>query len=179
MRLLLILCCFVVATTARADQTDPRLETLFARLRQADAFEAPAIEATIWQVWAITRTEEAILPYRMGVAAMEGGRLAEALAQFDDVVAKAPDFSEGWNKRATVLYLLRRFDESAADVERTLALEPRHFGALAGLGLIRRAQGRDGEALTALERALAVNPHMDQIATAVRDLRRRVRGRAI
>ncbi|MCC7273141.1 MAG: tetratricopeptide repeat protein [Alphaproteobacteria bacterium] len=179
MRLFLVLCCLLLAGAARADQTDERLDGLFARLRAPDAAEAGTVEATIWRVWAITRTEEAILPFRRGVAAMEEGRLPEALAAFDDVVAKAPEFAEGWNKRATVLYLLRRYDESAADVARTLALEPRHFGALAGLGLIRRAQDRDAEALAAFERGLAVNPHMEQIAGAVRTLRTRVRGRAI
>ncbi|MGE0725130.1 MAG: tetratricopeptide repeat protein [Alphaproteobacteria bacterium] len=127
----------------------------------------------------ITRTEEAIIPFRRGLAAMESGRLEDALALFDDVVAKAPDFAEGWNKRATVLYLLGRLRESAVDVARTLDLEPRHFGALAGLGLIRRTEGRDAEALAAFEQGLKVNPHMPNIEAQARELRRKVRGRAI
>jgi tetratricopeptide (TPR) repeat protein len=177
--LALVLLLTLGAAPAAADQTDERLPSLFARLKAADEAAAKTAEATIWQVWMVTRTEEAIIPFRRALAAMESGRLEDALVQLDDVVEKAPDFAEGWNKRATVFFMLGRMTESAADVARTLDLEPRHFGALAGLGLIRRTQGREAEALAAFEQGLAVNPHMPNIEAQARDLRRRVRGRAI
>ncbi len=164
---------------AAADQGDPALAPLFARLPSADPGAAARLEAEIWQRWSITGVEEAIIPFRLGVAAFASGRLKEALVRFTDVTDKAPDFAEGWNKRATVLFHLGRYAESAAAVARTLALEPRHFGAWAGLGLIRNAEGRPAEALAAFERGLALNPHMPGIVEAVRDLRRTVRGRAI
>ncbi|BBK34273.1 tetratricopeptide repeat protein [Stella humosa] len=175
----LALLVLALAPPAAADQTDPRLPGLFARLEAPAAADAKAVEATIWQLWAITDVEEAIIPYRRGVAALEEARLEDALALFVDVTDKAPEFAEGWNKRATVLFHLGRYRESATAVARTLALEPRHFGAWAGLGLIRQAEGRDGEALAAFERGLAVNPHMPGVAAATRDLGRRLRGRAI
>ena len=178
--LALVLLLALVVAPAHADQTDERLAGLFDRLKSTgDQIEAKTAEARIWQVWMVTRTEEAIIPFRRGMAAMEAGQLDAALAMFDDVVAKAPDFAEGWNKRATVLFLLGRLKESAVDVARTLELEPRHFGALAGLGLIRRAEGREAEALAAFEQGLAVNPHMPNIEAQARELRRKVRGRAI
>ena len=174
-----LLLCVAMAAGAAADQTDPRLDGLFGRLAGPDAADARVAEAAIWQVWSITGTEEAILPFRRGIAAYGEGRLADALALFTEVTRMAPDFAEGWNKQATVLFRLGRHDESALAIARTLALEPRHFGALAGLGLVRRAQGRDAEALAAFERGLAVHPHMDAIAGLARELRGRVRGRDI
>lgn len=164
---------------AGADQNDPTLDRLFARLRSAGPTGAAPIEAEIWRRWSVTAVEEAIIPFRRGMAALGRGQWPEALRQFDDVTAKAPDFAEGWNKRATVLFHLGRHAESARAVERVLELESRHFGAWAGLGLVRDAQGRSAEALAALERALAIHPAMPGVAEAVGSLRRRVRGRAI
>ena len=85
---------------------------------------------------------------------------ALAMPVLDDIVARAPNWAEGWNKRATVLYLMGEHDRSLADIDRVLALEPRHFGALAGLGLIRIEKGETREALAAFRRALAVNPFL-------------------
>ena len=85
-----------------------------------------------------------------------------ALPILDDIVARAPQWAEGWNKRATVLFLLGEYDRSLADIDRVLALEPRHFGALAGLGFIHMNQGESRQALKALRRALAVNPFLKE-----------------
>ena len=93
---------------------------------------------------------------------MNSGLPDQALPVLDDVVARAPQWAEGWNKRATLLYVLGDHDRSLADIDRTLALEPRHFGALAGLGLIRAARGENREALAALRRALAINPFLKE-----------------
>jgi len=85
---------------------------------------------------------------------------ALAMPVLDDIVARAPNWAEGWNKRATALYLMGEYDRSLADIDRVLVLEPRHFGALAGLGLIRIEKGEIREALAAFRRALAVNPFL-------------------
>lgn len=169
-----------VALPGAASQTDPRLDGLFARLKAArDGAEADRIEQAIWRLWHVS-----------GDAAVDGvmGRGLEALARrdylaaleaFDAVVRAAPDFAEGWNKRATAYYLLGGYDASAADIERTLALEPRHFGALSGLGLVRLAQGDERAALDAFERALAAHPHLPGAETHIRALREKLGGRAI
>jgi tetratricopeptide (TPR) repeat protein len=169
-----------VGAPARADQADERLPPLFAALTAADSVERVApIEREIWSIWLQPpRGSGVAVAMNRGLTAMMYRRHDEALEAFDVVTRLAPDFAEGWNKRATVRYLVGDYEGSVADIERTLALEPRHFGALSGLGLIRVAQGRPVEALEAFEAALAIHPFLamrDEIAT----LRELVRGRPL
>ncbi|MFQ5902310.1 MAG: tetratricopeptide repeat protein [Candidatus Binatia bacterium] len=103
----------------------------------------------------------------------------EALVSFNKVVEADPDFAEGWNKRATVYYLMGEFVASVRDIERTLTLEPRHFGALSGLGLIYLALGEDRLALEAFEAALKVNPHLPGAQAHAEEVRWRLRGKRI
>jgi tetratricopeptide (TPR) repeat protein len=168
-----VLALLALAGAARADQSDSRLPGLFAALRAAPgAPEARAIEAAIWTVWLETEDDDARLLLNQGLVELARGEHARALAAFDGVVERAPGFAEGWNKRATVLFLLSDFQASVADIERTLALEPRHFGALSGLGQIYRALGNDALALKAFEAALEIHPHLIGVRAAVEELRR-------
>ena len=95
-----------------------------------------------------------------GTRAMSQGRFSHSLDYFNEIIARAPTFAEGWNKRATVYYFMGEFKKSVADIEETLRLEPRHFGAIAGWGLIHLARRQYNEALTSFKKALAVNPHL-------------------
>ena len=147
---------------ARADQTDPRLDALFEKLRIAEVFSiAHATEQQIWTIWheAPDIPEVAEIMER-GLQFMREARLGEALIAFDAAVKKAPRFAEAWNKRATIQYLRGEYAQSIADVRKTLALEPRHFGALSGLGLIYLKLDRKAEALAAFEAALKVHPFL-------------------
>jgi tetratricopeptide (TPR) repeat protein len=137
-----------------------QLDDLFAGLKAAKTQEdGEAIVAQIWQLWQHSGDPE--LDAALERATLVMGRVpALALPVLDDIVARAPGWAEGWNKRATVLYLMGEYDRSLADIDRVLALEPRHFGALAGLGLIRIEKGEPREALAAFRRALAVNPFL-------------------
>ena len=92
----------------------------------------------------------------------------------DKVVAAKPDYVEGWNKRATVYYYMDEYDSSLADIEKTLAIEPRHFGALAGLGMIMQDVGNMPGAIAAFERAVAVNPSLDNLKAAIEQLKARI-----
>ncbi len=157
--LALILC--MIHPFAAGDQNDPRLDSLFAELHTAiDQDSANAITDEIWKIWRQSPDEEINLLMGDGVRAMSAGRLRQALKIFDEIVLKAPEFAEGWNKRATVHYFLRQYEQSANDVRQTLLLEPRHFGATAGLGLIFLSLDYPKSALEAFEKALELNPHL-------------------
>ena len=160
-----------------AGQDDARLDQLFARLKAApSAGEAQTIEQTIWQLWSHAGIEKVDEEMAAGALAMAVGEYRVALKSFNAIVKMAPDFAEGWNKRATVYYLLGEFDASVGDIEHTLALEPRHFGALSGLGLIYLAIGKDRAALRVFKGALAIHPHLPAAKARIKRLRRKLEG---
>ena len=162
-----------------ADQRDPRLTVLFDRLKTADAVSGPAIEAGIWSIWFATPDKVAADLLDEGVTLMSRRRWGEALQRFDKLVERAPDFAEGWNKRATVYYLLGDLQHSVQDIEQTLVLEPRHFGALSGLGQIYLQRDQPEAALRVFEAALRVNPAMAGLKRQIIELRARIGGRDI
>lgn len=161
----------LLVPAVRADQKDPRLDGLFAALKTADAVEARAIEAQIWTIWSETSDPEAQALLEAGSVAMANRDRRTAIAAFDALVARAPELAEGWNKRATLFWLMGEEEASVRDIQRTLALEPRHFGALSGLGLILMARGQSERALRAFEAALALHPTL----TGARENARRLR----
>jgi tetratricopeptide (TPR) repeat protein len=149
---------------AVASQTDPRLDTLFASLQSAkNSAEADVIAQQIWLIWHQIDDPSAASSLSNGIASMNAGDGANAFKAFNAVIESAPDFAEGWNQRATLYYMLGDFQASIADIEETLALEPRHFGALSGLALIREAQHKWFEALEALDRVSKIHPKMFQL----------------
>ena len=153
-------------TTASAS-----LDGLFAALRDAQSpGEASRVEHAIWLRWMEWDDPQVNSWMLDGVRAMNEGRHPQALRAFDAIVAAAPDFAEGWNKRATVHWLVGDHEKSLRDIDRTLSLEPRHFGALSGLALIHEANGRVFEALDALERAGEIHPHLPHHADRVAQL---------
>ena len=149
-------------TAHEASARARHLDTLFGRLKTTkDEVQGDAVVAEIWQVW--MQSGDAALDEAMQRAVLAMGHVPGlALPILDDIVARAPQWAEGWNKRATALFLLGEYDRSLADIDRVLALEPRHFGALAGQGFIRMNQGESRQALAALRRALAVNPFLKE-----------------
>jgi tetratricopeptide (TPR) repeat protein len=171
------LACLVLAVallpkgTAVADQHDGRLDALFSQLRSADdEREAARVERQIWALWFESADKSVEEQLSRGVEAMNRRSYEAALRAFDAVIAARAGFAEGWNRRATLFYLMGDLDASVADIRRTLELEPRHFGALSGLALIREAQGRPFEALEALEKVMQIHPRMPQLALRVEQL---------
>jgi len=165
---------------ARADQKDPRLDALFTELQKATGtLQAQTITQQIWAIWTTSDNPEVNRLMEEGVDAMSSQDYKTALADFTKMIGIAPDFAEGWNKRATVLWLLNDYEGSMADVDKTLALEPRHFGALWGLGVMDAALEHDEEAVAAFEKALAVNPHMDGVSEQIEALKKRIKEKQI
>ncbi|MDX1434159.1 MAG: tetratricopeptide repeat protein [Gammaproteobacteria bacterium] len=163
------------APAPRADQTDARLDDLFAELAAADdPHDAFVTEMAIWRVWGESGRDDVDALLALGTEAMAGGRLDDAIAIFDRVVAIAPGFAEGWNKRATAYYLRGDYVASVRDIERTLALEPRHFGAISGMGLIFLERGDETGALKAFEEVLKIHPMSSNARRRVEELRERL-----
>lgn len=157
-----------------AGQKDMRLGPLFERLKGVSSpGEAQVVEMLIWQIWTEAGDPATDSLMQLGLAAMQNGDLPGALSLFDAVTSRAPEFAEGWNKRATVFYMMGAYDRSAEDVARVLALEPRHFGALSGLGLINLQREREDAAIAAFEQALKVNPHMPGVRENLEQLRKK------
>lgn len=182
-RLVQIALCLTVALAAaplRADQRDPRLDALFADLQaaQTTAVAAP-IEREIWNLWIESDDGAVTLLMRDGVAAMARQDYRTAEGKFDQIVAIAPAYAEGWNKRATVRYLRGDYQGSLADIDETLAREPRHFGALSGRGLVYIELDEPERALEAFEAALAIHPFLPGAAHNAMLLRRLLDSRDI
>ena len=166
--------------TVLADQNDPALDGLFRDLKAAQSpQQVRQIEAQIWTRWFDTGSEEMDRMLLAGDRAMSTGRFNQSYAILNGVIELLPDLSEGWNRRATLRYLMGDYEGSIADIGETLKLEPRHFGALSGLGLCNIALGNEEEALVAFERALVHNPHMPGVKQRVQQLRDRLGRHAI
>lgn len=168
------------AGAAGAGQDDARLPGLFDRLKATKSGnEAEAIQQTIWAVWMESRNAEVNLLMLEGIDAMTQSEHKRALEAFDAMVKADPQFAEGWNKRATVEFLMGDFKASVADIQKTLSLEPRHWGALSGLGQIYAALGDDEAALRAFKGALEINPHLASTRVKVKELEAKLEKRKI
>lgn len=143
-----------------ADQTDQRLDGLFQSLRSSqDALALLEAESEIWSIW-YESGEESVDSLMLGAADLvKSGNLTEAETIYSQVIERLPQFSEGWNRRATVRYYLGDLEGSLADIEQTLKLEPRHFGAIWGLGMILGSQRQFERAILAFERLLEIKPN--------------------
>jgi len=166
--------------SAGAGQQDARLDGLFERLQVTnDKVEAASIERRIWRIWMQSEKEDLNVLMRQGTAAMSSRDFGLALKSFNALIQLAPTLAEAWNKRATLYYLMRDFDASIADVKQTLALEPRHFGAIVGLGLMYDQLGDQPAALRAFREGLKINPHMAAIREKSEKIARELKDRNI
>jgi tetratricopeptide (TPR) repeat protein len=129
-------------------------------LQGDDPASAARAEAALWTMWCRSGLPEVDALLRDGIEAMERRDVSEAEGCFARVIALAPGFAEGWNKRATVRYLTGNYDGSIADCRETLARKPHHFGALSGQGLCHLALGQHRQAASLFRRALEVHPHL-------------------
>jgi len=146
-----------------ADYVDKAaLDELFTELKAVhDASAANDIVVQIWGIWFHPDVPE--LADRMSLAglAMSNQDFVSALQMLNGIVRDYPDYSEGWNQRATLHFMMNDYEASLADIDKVLALEPRHFGALSGRVMIYLQQGRRAEALKEMIAALAIDPYLD------------------
>ncbi|HJY17587.1 MAG TPA: tetratricopeptide repeat protein, partial [Xanthobacteraceae bacterium] len=155
-------------------------DTLFSALKIApDATSAKAIENRIWEVWSQSGSDTCDLLMTRVKDAIEEKDYDLAVRLLNSVIAIRPGYVEAWNQRATVYYLKDDYPHAIADIAEVLAREPRQFGALAGLGMMLQDIGDDKDALEAYRKALAIDPHLENIPDAVKTLTDKVEGRDI
>ena len=192
MRIVLAVCAALLLSTAvpsvaatpaedntparRAPQTrEQRLDTLFANLkRERNEKAAERIAAQIFDEWNHSGSASIDLMMQWSQKAIEDKKYAVALDFLDQVVTLQPTYAEGWNRRATLHYIMKNYGKSMADIDRTLQLEPRHFGAISGLAQIMADTGRKEQALQAWQRVLDIYPMLrgaqNQVATLSEEL---------
>ena len=142
-------------------------DRVLARLADTDPQVRAAASAAVWRIWSRSGDPAIDKLFARGTEQMQAADLEDALATFSTIVSKKPAFAEGWNKRATILFLLGRHEESLKDCDQVLKRNPRHFGALSGAGQIHLQLGHAELALDFLRRALAVNPNLEGAAQIV------------
>ncbi|WP_373852328.1 tetratricopeptide repeat protein [Bradyrhizobium sp.] len=156
------------------------LDFLFGALKAApDEDSARHVEARIWALWLQTPSDTAALLMVRAKAALDAQNIDVALKLLDAVIKLRPDYVEAWNRRATIYYLKNDYVRSLGDLQQVLTREPRHFGALAGVGMIMQDMGDDKRALDAFRKALAVDPYLEKVPQIVKQLTEKVEGRDI
>ncbi|MEM1277162.1 MAG: tetratricopeptide repeat protein [Pseudomonadota bacterium] len=164
---------------SEAELRQRHLNELFMRLAEAEASDWPQVQSQIWAAWGRSGSASMDLLLQRASWAMQDQDYKTALIHLDDLVRLAPEFAEGWNRRATVYFLQGNYGASVADIQRTLALEPRHFGALSGLGIILDRLGDKKGALRAYRRAVEIHPNMEGAQEAIERLAPDVDGREL
>ena len=164
----------VFLTFANAD--DAELEALFEGLKSADAAAAEQIEERIYNIWSQSGSDSMDLLHSRGSEALSEGDLDGAIEHFSALIDHAPDFAEGYNARATAFFQSGQFGLSLEDIRKTLALNPRHFGAMSGLALILEEIGKPKDALAAWREVEKLHPNREGLSEAIQRLEREVEG---
>jgi tetratricopeptide (TPR) repeat protein len=155
------------------------VQPLLVALRDDDQLVRQGAEQALWNIWHRSGDVEVDTRLQEGIAAMQQGAWHEAIEAFTEVIEMAPNFAEGYNKRATTYYLMQEFEKSIADCEKTVALNPYHFGALSGAGLCYLGLRDLGKALEYFERAVVVNPNLPQIKQYIQEIKQFFRDQSL
>jgi tetratricopeptide (TPR) repeat protein len=170
-----VLSIFVTFSPVWADAA--KLDDLFTRLSTAPEAESWRIEQEIWIEWSKSGSAAMDLLLQRGRDAMEAGDVKTAIDHFTALIDHAPDFAEGYNGRATAYFQAGEFGPAVADIAKALSLNPRHFGAMAGFGMILEETGQPDRALAVYKAALAIHPHLAGVLEAVERLKTEAHGR--
>ncbi|MCZ7641692.1 MAG: tetratricopeptide repeat protein [Pseudorhodoplanes sp.] len=163
----------------RAERIE-NLDFLFGALKVApDEDSAKSIEQKIWARWLVTRSDTANLLMVRVKSAVDGKDLDLAVRLLDAIIAIKPDYTEAWNRRATIYYQKKDYTRSLADLRQVLAREPRHFGAIMGVGLIMQDLGEDQRALDMYRRVIEIYPRLPRVPDLIKTLSQKVDGRDI
>lgn len=165
--------------SSQALAQSPELDALFSELGDPSSTNWEDVEKQIWAIWSKSGSKPMDLLLARGREAMNKGDLKEAIQHLTALVDHAPEFAEGWNARATAFFLSNQYGLSVADIETTLSLNPRHFGALTGLGMILEQTGDSEAALRVFRQAETVHPKRPSIKTAIERLEEKAGGKSL
>jgi Flp pilus assembly protein TadD len=158
------------------ENPEERIDTLLSQLAEPDRGDWVTIENQIMRIWSRSGSESMDMLLRRGRDAIEAEDYAAAVEHLTALTDHAPDFAEGWHARATAFFLQGEFALAMADVERVLALNPRHYRAMSGLGFMLEDMGETDHALVAFRAAQELNPHMPDVRSAIERLERMTGG---
>ena len=169
-----------------AQMVDPQaqrgrsLDYLFEVLKMApDEQTARLIEKRIWTLWSASGSDTADLLMSRAKQAIVEKETEVAVRLLDAIIDLKPEYAEAWNRRATLYFEQKDYAHALADIAEVLSREPRHFGALTGLGLILQDMGQEKRALEVFRRALEIDPHLEKVPEYVKSLSSRIDGRNI
>lgn len=168
--------CLGLASVALGQTQEDQLDMLFEQLSDPASRNWQQVEDEIWAIWLRSGSDSMDLLLERGRKALEDGETDKAIEHLTALVDHAPDFAEGWNTRATAYYRAGLFGPALDDIRRTLALNPRHFGALSGLGLILEEMGLPDDALFAYREAQKLNPHQTSVNDHIKRLETQTAG---
>jgi len=151
--------------------TPADLPALFKQLRDPDDLVRALTENSIWQVWSRSGDSKVDALFAVGVEQMHQGQAQAAIGTFTEIIRLKPDFAEGWNKRATIYFLIGEYDKSLSDCDEVIKRNPQHWGALSGYGQIYVQLDKPEQALMYFQRALAVNPNLRQVENMIQQLK--------
>ena len=151
--------------------TPADLPALFKTLRDQDDLVRALSQNSIWQVWSRSGDPKVDGLFAVGVEQMNHGQAQAAIGTFTEIIKLKPEFAEGWNKRATVYFLMGEYDKSLRDCDEVIKRNPQHWGALSGYGQIYLHLDKPEQALAYFERAVAVNPNLQQIESLIEELK--------
>ena len=159
-RFIILIFILTVSLKLHADQNDQRLNYLFDKLAiTKDQQEIETLTNQIWKIWHEIDDPKMTRAFETGVQMMNLGFHSRAIDYFDKVIMEIPNFAEAWNKRATAHFMMGNFDLSMRDISKTLELEPRHFGALDGMGLIFIHLDQPEKAIDIYDKMLEIFPN--------------------
>ena len=171
--IIFFICLFIVNTNLCSEERDAKLDRLFVELRNNNISLSYQIEQKIWKLWSTHPHDENLtLMLSEGSKLVNRNKLYEAINVFDKVISLDPSWAEAWNKRATVFYLIGEFEKSQRDIDKVLELEDRHFGALAGQGLVNIQLKKYEKAIKSYQRAQQIYPSMESPKIMIKQLKK-------
>jgi len=175
--LLVIFAVFTFAPALHAQSDE--LDSLFQQLKDPVAGDWKSVEKRIWKAWSHSGSDAMDLLLERGRREMRAGNFDKSLEHLTALTDHAPDFAEGWNARATLFFMMGEYALSVADIEHTLALNPRHFGAMSGLGMILERVDEPKKALKVYRQAIAIHPFRPDLLGAVKRLEEKTGGTSL